>query len=103
MTRKRRWTLVGLGAAIVLLLIVRQMSGSAVEVETARVARDTVEAVVREEGRTRVRDRYVIAAPVTGRLARIAVEEGAMVSGGDVVARISATPEDPRTLGINRA
>jgi HlyD family secretion protein len=102
MTRKR-WILVGVGAAAVLVVLMLGLNGSAVEVELAQVARDTLRVTVEEEGRTRVRDRYVVAAPVTGRLARIQVKEGAAVGAGEVLARISSTPEDPRTRSVTEA
>lgn len=41
-----------------------------------------------EEGRTRLRERYVIASPVTGVLQRIALEPGDPVSTGQVVANL---------------
>jgi HlyD family secretion protein len=102
MTRKR-WILVAAGGAVLLVILLMSRSGGGVEVEVAQVARDTVRVVVEEEGRTRVRDRYVVAAPVTGRLARVGVEEGAAVHGGEVLARISSVPEDPRTQNVTRA
>jgi HlyD family secretion protein len=102
MTRKR-WMLIGAGAAVVLVLLLLGTCGSAVEVETARVGRDTLRVVVEEEGMTRVHDSFVVAAPVSGRLARIQLVEGAPVKAGEVLARISSTPEDPRTQTVTRA
>jgi HlyD family secretion protein len=67
---------------------------SPLEVETARVSRGPLETTVDAEGRTRVRERYVITAPVAGRLERIALVEGAAVHVGDVVARIAPLPID---------
>jgi HlyD family secretion protein len=56
---------------------------------------------VDEDGETRVRDRFVISAPVSGRLQRIAFEPGdTVVRGGSALARITpaAAPLlDPRT------
>jgi HlyD family secretion protein len=101
MTRKR-WVLIGGGAALVLLLSLT-MCRSAVEVEVAEVRRETLRVMVEEEGMTRVRDRFVVAAPVTGRLQRIHLEEGAGVAAGEVVARIASAPEDPRTQSVTRA
>jgi HlyD family secretion protein len=49
-----------------------------------------------EEGRTRVRDRYVVTAPVTGRITRIELEPGARVRRGDVIAHLR--PERPALL-----
>ncbi|HET9621197.1 MAG TPA: hypothetical protein VFP84_07515, partial [Kofleriaceae bacterium] len=48
-----------------------------VEVGAARIAPLAVE--VAEDGQTRVRDRFVVAAPITGTLERIAIEAGAPV------------------------
>lgn len=103
MSRKRRFLLIGVGVVLVLVFAISRMSGSAIGVEAAVVARDTIEVVVREEGRTRVRDRFVVAAPITGRLARITLREGAQVTAGQLLARISAAPDDPRTAGVGRA
>ena len=66
------------------------------QVETARVARGPLQVTVDEEGETRVRDRYVVAAPVTGRVARIDLREGDLVAAGAVVARLFAAPLDAR-------
>jgi HlyD family secretion protein len=44
-----------------------------------------------------VRDRYVIASPVTGRLLRPELEAGARVEAGAVVARVQPLPLDTRT------
>jgi len=53
-----------------------------------------------EDGRTRVRERYTVSAPVEGRLLRIAHKPGDIVRAGDVLARIDAgapAPLDART------
>src|SRR5690606_1046666 len=55
------------------------------------------------EGETRVRQRYVVAAPTSGRLLRIALEEGDAVAAGDVVARIEPAPLGPRDLASAQA
>src|SRR5690554_3935423 len=102
MTKKRRWTLIALGAVAAAVVLSLSLSSPGVEVEVAPVARDTLREVVREEGRTRVRDRFVVAAPVTGRLQRIDLDEGEPVAAGAVLTRIFATPSDPRTLGVSR-
>jgi HlyD family secretion protein len=59
-----------------------------VDVETA--ARGPLVVTVDEEGRTRVRDRFVVSAPVSGRVLRIELEPGDRVARGDVVARLDA-------------
>lgn len=60
----------------------------AVPVETARVERGVFTLRVEEDGVTRVRDRYVVAAPVAGLLMRPTLRVGDAVQPGDVVAVI---------------
>jgi HlyD family secretion protein len=67
-------------------------------VETAPVSRGTLRVTIDEDGETRVRDRFVIAAPVAGRLHRITLDEGDSVEQGSVVARMNPLPLDPRAL-----
>ncbi|HET9386740.1 MAG TPA: efflux RND transporter periplasmic adaptor subunit [Gemmatimonadales bacterium] len=66
-------------------------------VETARAVRGSLQVTVDEEGETRVRDRFVLAAPVPGRVERIRVREGDSVRRGVIVARVFPVPLDART------
>lgn len=69
-----------------------------VESETAR--RGPLRVTVDEDGRTRVKDRYVVSAPLAGRVARIELRAGDPVAKGTILARIlpADTPlVDPRT------
>jgi HlyD family secretion protein len=59
-----------------------------VDVEVARVARGHFEASIVEDGKTRVRERYTIAAPVAGTLLRIGLKAGDAVTAGTAVASI---------------
>jgi HlyD family secretion protein len=61
-------------------------------VDAAAIARGDVRYFVEEEGRTRVVKRYVVAAPVGGRLMRIDLEEGARVEKGQLLAEIDPLP-----------
>jgi HlyD family secretion protein len=63
-----------------------------VRVDTAVVTRGPLVVTVDEEGRTRVRDRFIVATPVSGRVLRIELEPGDRVERGDVVARLDAGP-----------
>lgn len=60
-----------------------------VEVEAVTVERGHFESAIEEDGQTRLRDRYVISAPVTARLSRIALREGDRVEAGDTVALLT--------------
>jgi HlyD family secretion protein len=67
-------------------------------VETARVTRGSLAATVTEDGKTRVRQLYVVATPVDGQLERIAAQPGDPVRAGTVIARV--WPISPRPLDV---
>lgn len=61
--------------------------------------RGPLRVTVEDEGRTRVRDRYVVSAPVPGRMRRIELEPGdAVVAGKTLIARFE--PSDPALLDV---
>jgi HlyD family secretion protein len=69
-------------------------------VETAIVTKGRFVASVDEDGKSRVRERYVVAAPLAGRLGRIHFKAGDQVQVDDAVATITPSPAplmDPRT------
>lgn len=66
----------------------------AVQVEA--VTRGPLRVTVDEDGETRVRDRFRVAAPVDGRLRRVAVREGDSVQAGAALAWLEPAPLDPR-------
>jgi HlyD family secretion protein len=72
-----------------------------IEVDVVQVTRGPMEVTIDEEGETRVRERFVVSAPVSGRLQRIELEPGdPVVSGKTMVARLqpAAAPLiDPRS------
>ncbi|HEY9427720.1 MAG TPA: hypothetical protein VIR34_11245, partial [Gemmatimonadaceae bacterium] len=73
---------------------------SPLPVETAVVDRGPLQEVVEEEGMTRVRDLYVVSAPVAAYAQRIALEVGDSVAAGAPVARLEPPRSnilDPRT------
>ena len=67
-----------------------------VAVDVATTRRGPLEVTVGDDGRTRVRDRFVLSAPATGNLLRIELDPGAEVEAGVIVARI--LPPDPAVL-----
>ena len=73
----------------------------AVPVETTRVVVGTLRATVNEEGKTRIKQRYVVSAPVTGQIRRIPFKAGAQVCGDQtvvaVIEPVSSTLLDART------
>lgn len=77
-----------------------------VEVETAAVTRGLLEVTVDDDGQTRIRDRYIISAPLAGRMRRIELDPGDAVEPGSPLAVIEpADPEllDPRAHASARA
>jgi HlyD family secretion protein len=59
-----------------------------VDVEVSAVGRGPLVVTVDEEGETRVRNRFVVSAPLSGRVLRIELEPGDRVKKGDIVARL---------------
>lgn len=80
---RRRFPLLG-GIALVALIVVG-LWPRAVPVEVATVSRGPLVVTVDEEGMTRVKNRYVISAPVAGQLRRIDWKAGAIVEAGKTV------------------
>lgn len=72
----------------------------AVPVDIATVTRGPLVVAVEEEGKTRVRDRYVVSAPIAGYVRRIDLRAGVAVRAGQALAVIEpsrAAALDPRT------
>lgn len=90
----QRWTRYGwwiAGAGVVGLLLYVALRPTPTPVDTAQVTRGPMLVTIDEEGETRIRHRYVVAAPVSGRVERIDLEPGdAVVAGKTVVARVRA-------------
>jgi len=63
-----------------------------VEVEVVRSAAGPMVVTTTDEGETRSKERYVVAAPVAGRLMRIGLREGMWVREGEVVAELAPLP-----------
>jgi HlyD family secretion protein len=78
-----------LAAALLLLaLTVWAFLPKPTEVELASVRQGRFERAVQEDGKTRVRERYVVSAPLTGRVQRISLRQGDYVAQGAVVAMV---------------
>ncbi len=72
-----------------------------VEVELAPVTQGHFEITIDEDGKTRLADRYVVSAPLAGRLERVTLREGDRVKADAVVATLTPvlpTMLDDRTL-----
>src|SRR5688572_10344309 len=83
-----------LAALAVAVAVIAALLPSPIEADAARVMRGPLRVVVDEEGETRCRTRFVVAASISGRLERIKLDEGQSVAAGEVVARIYPAPVD---------
>lgn len=77
-----RRSLPWLGGFLLLSLIGWGLSPKPIIVETGAVARSPLTVRVSEEGKTRVRNRYIVAAPVTGKMRRVPLKPGDPVEAG---------------------
>jgi HlyD family secretion protein len=100
MTRRNKIALAAV-LAVIALLTAWALRPQPVAVELAEVAQGPFEQVIADDGKTRVRDRYVIAAPLAGRVERIRLEAGDAVKQGEVVALL--TPTAPAFLDARTA
>jgi HlyD family secretion protein len=81
---------VWISVAVVGALLAVALWPKATPVDVSPLSRGPLVVTIDEEGRTRVRDRFVVSAPVAGRVLRIELEPGDMVKRGQVVARVRA-------------
>lgn len=96
---QRRGLLWGTIAASLVGALIYAFRPQAVAVDEVIVERGELVVTVDEEGETRIRDVFVISAPVTGWVKRIEAEVGdAVVAGATVVAEIE--PIDPAFLDL---
>ncbi len=72
-------------AAGVIALIAYGMRPQPVEVEVAALSRGPLTVHITEEGKTRIRNRYVVAAPVAGQMRRVSLRPGDAVEAGKTV------------------
>ncbi len=94
--KRLRWRVL-VSAALVALIGVWRLWPSATVVEVVTVAVGPLRETVDQDGETRVRDRYVVGAPVTGRLSRLGLKAGDSVRQGAVVGWVDPAPMDVRT------
>ena len=93
---------IGMGVVVALVAagLVLGFMPRAVRVDIATVTRAPLTVTVEEEGKTQVRERYRVAAPVAGYVRRIELKAGDAVANGQVLAVIEPARSvalDPRT------
>jgi HlyD family secretion protein len=82
-------------AGAVIALLTMWLQPAPARVDTAKASRGPMQVTVDGEGKTRVRDRYVVATPVAGQLRRINLRRGDVVTRGQVIAQIDPLPLAP--------
>jgi HlyD family secretion protein len=86
--RTLRRALVGLLLVAAAIGVVVALRPRPVPVDAAQASRGPLVVAIEESGMTRVKDRYIVSAPVSGSVSRIALEPGDPVKAGDLLAVI---------------
>lgn len=100
MKRARKWIVRGLLIAVAAIGLVLALMPRPVPVDMGTVARGPLRVTADGLGRTRVRERFLVAAPVSGHLERIVLRAGDRVEAGQALAVVeppTPTPLDART------
>ncbi len=83
------WSVLGLLAGAIAFFALRP---EPIWVDAATLARGPLEVTIAEEGRTQVKDRYVLSSPVTGYLHRLALDVGDHVMPDSVLSLVDPIP-----------
>lgn len=95
-SRFRKFLLILFGAAIV-GAIGWGLVPEPIEVDVAEATNGEIEVTVDEDGKTRIREKYVVSAPLAGRVLRINMDPGDEVVAGDTLLA-TIEPRDPELL-----
>lgn len=87
--------LIGLIIVVLALAIFFSMRSPPIDVDVAAVTKGPMLVTINDEGETRVRNMFVISAPINGRLMRVNLDAGdPVIAGKTVVARIMPAQPD---------
>ncbi len=95
----RRTLVIGTIVLVVVVLVGLSLQPWPVGVDVAQVKRDNLLVTIDDEGQTRLKDVYTVSAPVAGRLRRIDIEAGDLVTAGQTVLALFE-PSDPAMLDV---
>lgn len=93
---KKTWIVLVAGGIATAALLAWAFAPRPLEVEVASVTEGPFETSIEEDGKTRLRDRYVVSAPLSGSVGRITLREGDAVEAGALLATL--TPVLPAML-----
>ena len=85
----RRWWYAAIAGAGLAAALAWAFAPRPIQVEAAAVTVGHFETAIEEDGKTRLRDQYLVSAPLAGLLGRIALREGDQVAAGAVVATMT--------------
>ena len=94
--RRKRAALALLVLLAAALVAWQLLSPAPVRTELAPLVTGPMQVSIGNQGQVRIHDKYVLAAPVAGRLARSRLDDGDAVSKGDLLATLYPLPMDPR-------
>jgi HlyD family secretion protein len=103
MRRVLNWLVVLLLAGASFTFVILAFRPEPIAVESAQVACGALQVSVDVEGRTRIRDRFVISAPISGRISRMTLREGDPITPTTSIVQITPVPLDVRTQNASRA
>lgn len=89
---KKWW--IGIGVVFLLFFIWLTFRETPVLVEIGTVKRGEMLVTIDGEGKTRVRDRFVVTAPFSGKMTRIRLKEGDSIAKDFVITAIDASPPE---------
>jgi HlyD family secretion protein len=98
--QKSRWIIIIVISMAVIFAIVYGFMPRPVPVDIAKALRGPLTVTIEEEGKTRVKDRFIISAPVSGFMKRIELDVGNHVEKGKVVVELEPLRSavlDPRS------
>ena len=95
-TNRNRIYIGGAIAVAVLIILWMLFRPAAINVETATVARGQLLDTIDAEGRTRVKNKFTVTAPVSGKLKRIGLNEGDYILRNYPITEVDPNPPIPR-------
>lgn len=94
---KKRMIYIGAAALVALLIVWALIRESPMTVETDVSKRERMTVTIDGEGKTRIRDKHTITAPISGRMSRVKLVEGDNIPRDYPVTEIDPNPPMPRT------
>lgn len=99
----KKWILRSLVIVAIAVVLVFFLRPRPIAVDVAELQHGSLTVTVNDQGRTRAKDPFIVAAPIYGRHLRSQFKEGDEVVTGEVVARIALAQEDLRTEAVLEA